>query len=720
MKDELAELVEERIEQYGVPDQIDKERLKKEILEELGNRMDETENIQEELKSLENEDRRSFLKALGITAGTLAFTSSALASWARWQPSSDGKSDIESKQLDSKTPSELDPNYNRIVMSPDGTTESFFMDSTTTSMRWKVTSSSFIDSSFPPIKINVDKDTIFVADEDTSPGKIIRSSPFGKELSNFDTEGSTPQDVDLDSNNSIWSVDNSSGRITEYKLDSTVVTSFSTSGGAPIANTVDSSDCVWVLEDSSSTIIKYRQDSSIVTSFSSPSNTPRGIDTDSSDCIWMVDRGYAPGVVAGFDHSSSLVTSFRSPSDITQDVAVDNSDCVWVCEYATDQVINFKQDSSVVTSFTVSDTNNNAIAVSPDDNCVWVTNLAEDDVEKYDQNGSLIESFSSNGTPRGVAAGAPSELSAVSSKNSSVINLQSGLKGETLKAKKKDNVPGSIWILEGVPGSSIGVGKVREHDRDLSLVTSFNSPGEIPAAVDFDSNNSLWLVDGIDNPFTRGEVFEFDQTGTSFTNFDAPSRYPGGLAMDSTGSIWVSDSDYQEVVVGYDQSGNSFVSFSAPSDVPTALDIDSSDCVWLADSGGGSDPGLIVGYDKTGNSFSNFGTPSSGVTGIALDSSDCIWVVDDTSDKIVGYDQTGSSFTSFSLPGTGSGKIDVDSSDSLWFEYEKSLDSYSVAKFDQAGNKIKDVEIQGEPIYDIAVEPDTPVSLKRFRLEYEK
>jgi hypothetical protein len=72
---------------------------------------------------------------------------------------------------------------------------------------------------------------------------------------------------------------------------------------------------------------------------------------------------------------------------------------------------------------------------------------------------------------------------------------------------------------------------------DMSVVTSFASPGTGPLGLEWDGS-SLWCVDG-------QQIYNLDTSGNVLGTFAAPGSSPFGIAFDGS-SLWISDAaDYR-------------------------------------------------------------------------------------------------------------------------------------------------------------------------------
>lgn len=108
MEEKLEQRVEELIdEKTGDEEDVDREQLKQEILEELDSRSEEERKSLVEKVSKGKVSRRDFLKTLGLGAGGLALSSSVAGGWSLWRPQKKGVSDINADTVDGKNASEL-------------------------------------------------------------------------------------------------------------------------------------------------------------------------------------------------------------------------------------------------------------------------------------------------------------------------------------------------------------------------------------------------------------------------------------------------------------------------------------------------------------------------------------------------------------------------------------------------------------------------------------
>ncbi len=107
-EEELDRKVERLIdEKVGEDEQIDREELKKEIMEELE---DESRYQEKDAVDLDEEkiSRRDFLKIIGIGAGGITLSSSVAGAWAQLRASSQGLSDIDADTVDGNHASDFE------------------------------------------------------------------------------------------------------------------------------------------------------------------------------------------------------------------------------------------------------------------------------------------------------------------------------------------------------------------------------------------------------------------------------------------------------------------------------------------------------------------------------------------------------------------------------------------------------------------------------------
>ncbi|MBN1560703.1 T9SS type A sorting domain-containing protein [candidate division KSB1 bacterium] len=109
---------------------------------------------------------------------------------------------------------------------------------------------------------------------------------------------------------------------------------------------------------------------------------------------------------------------------------------------------------------------------------------------------------------------------------------------------------------------------------ELSVISSFASPGSSPWGLTYDGTN-LWNAD--DN---RDRAYKLSTSGTTISSFATPSSSPAGMAWDGA-NLWLAD-DNTGKIYKLTTSGSIVSSFQAPGDLPTGLAWDGNN-LWLCD-----------------------------------------------------------------------------------------------------------------------------------------
>lgn len=199
---------------------------------------------------------------------------------------------------------------------------------------------------------------------------------------------------------SIWVGEYNERKIYEMTVDGSVVSSFGTiselgNSFRPGGVSTDSSGCFWVAEFLGGQV--QRLDNEGYYSGQQVATGAEGVALDSSGCIWVSEGG--PDEIQQWTQSDSLVSSFASPvgPGTPRGVGIDADESIWHTGYGVTNMYKLTRGGSQISTFSIG--TDYMWGVTVDDNgCVWAVDASSDSIYKFTTGGSQVTTFLAPGT----------------------------------------------------------------------------------------------------------------------------------------------------------------------------------------------------------------------------------------------------------------------------------------------------------------------------------
>jgi streptogramin lyase len=259
-------------------------------------------------------------------------------------------------------------NYNRMVIAEQGQTETFYMDSSTTTLNKSIfltgspSSSQLVDVKIPayPRGLGIENnDSIWVGND--YPSRIFKLSQSGDLDPGIESPTNDLRGVGVDNNDCIWCAGsssiyqlNQSGNV-DSKIPAPGYNNYPT-GSEPRGVGVDSSNCIWHADSSDEEVFELDQSGTILSSFSTPGSDPIGLGVDSNDSIWLAN-GF-PTSIYKLNQSGTVLTQLDftgSPNGLD----LDSNDCIWISDSNSENVARFDQSLNLEYSYELGSKVNN-------------------------------------------------------------------------------------------------------------------------------------------------------------------------------------------------------------------------------------------------------------------------------------------------------------------------------------------------------------------------